>query len=132
VDVAGAAVPAGSAALSLRGVADRRRIIICSTVAGFTAGVNRSYLCVPGLGFHKKGHVHHVNGIKRDDRPDNVVILSVFEHRRVHSLLEFLPRAFREFFLNAVCWLIWSSPRMLTRANNFRRKFMKLAVPGND
>lgn len=30
-------------------------------------------------------HVHHVNGVKTDNRPSNLTVVSAAQHRKIHS-----------------------------------------------
>lgn len=38
-----------------------------------------------------RAHVHHVNMIKNDNRPDNLLLLSAAEHGRIHRYMESKP-----------------------------------------
>lgn len=39
-----------------------------------------------GRRVRRSEHVHHINGVKDDNRPDNLIVLSPGEHARLHNL----------------------------------------------
>lgn len=41
-----------------------------------------------GRRLHKNEHTHHLNGIKLDNRPENLLVCTASEHRKLHRQLE--------------------------------------------
>jgi hypothetical protein len=40
-----------------------------------------------GRKLDRREQVHHINGDKTDDRPENLVVLDIAEHARLHARL---------------------------------------------
>jgi hypothetical protein len=52
----------------------------------------------------KDEHVHHINGDKLDNRPENLELLSASEHSIHHNHNRPYPTGYKKHCRNAACW----------------------------